>query len=95
MRLTPAQIGVRLICGESLPRVTHESLEERIKRGHDFLVCITGKGFGYDLRAWHDHLKESRQGGYTHGRNIDLPKMMKAALASSAWQEAVRSLEKG
>ena len=95
MRLTPAQIGVRLLCGESLPRVTHESLEDRIKRGHDFLVRISGKDFGYDLQAWHDHLKESREGGYTYGRNIDLPRIMRAALASPEWRQAVRSLKKG
>jgi hypothetical protein len=42
MRLTPAQIAVRLICGESLYRVRDDSLQERIRKGHDFLVRITG-----------------------------------------------------
>jgi len=69
-----------------------ESLVERIRQGHDFLVEIAGMDFGYNLQACHNQLKESRQGGYTYGRNITLPCVMKAALASSEWQEAVRSL---
>jgi hypothetical protein len=93
MRLTPAQIAIRLICGESIPpRLRAESLRDRIRQGHDFLVRITGKDFGYDLRAWHDYLKESREGGYTYGRNIVLPRIMQAASQSPEWQAAVRSL---
>ena len=53
---------------------------------------ITGKDFGYDLQAWHDHLKESRSGGYTYGRNIVLPTIMKAALESVEWQAAAKQL---
>jgi len=49
-------------------------------QGHDFLVRITGRDFGYDLQAWHDYLKESREGGYTYGRNILLPRIMQAVL---------------
>jgi hypothetical protein len=92
MRLTPAQIAVRLICGENLPRPHNESLLQRVQQGHDFLVSITGEDFGYDLVKWHSHLKESRQGGYTYGRNIVLPRIMQAALQSPEWQEAVRIL---
>jgi hypothetical protein len=92
MRLTPAQIAVRLICGEKLPSLREESLLDRVREGHDFLVEISGEDFGYDLQAWHDHLKESREGGYTYGRNITLPRIMQAALQSSEWREAVLSL---
>jgi hypothetical protein len=97
MRLTPAQIAVRLICGGRLPRVQDqdEPLVDRIRKGHDFLVRITGKDFGYDLQAWHNHLKDSREGGYTYGRNIVLPRIMKAALQSPKWQKAIMSLTRG
>jgi hypothetical protein len=97
MRLTPAQIAVRLICGQDLPhgRGWCDSAAERVREGRDWLVRITGRDFGYDLQAWHDHLKESREGGYTYGRNIALPKIMQAALNSTAWQEAVRGLQAG
>jgi hypothetical protein len=93
MRLTPAQIAIRLICGVNLPRVPGQSFVERVREGHEFLVKITGKDFGYDLQAWHDHLKKTREGGYTYGRNIVLPRIMKVALESAEWQAAVRSLK--
>ena len=92
MRLTPTQIAIRLICGKILPRVQDQSLSERVREGHDFLVQITGKDFGYDLQGWHNHLKESREGGYTYGRNIVLPRIMRAALESREWQQAVQNL---
>jgi hypothetical protein len=81
-----------MISGEAFPHVRTESLPTRVREGHDFLVQITGKDFGYDLQAWHDYLKESRQGGYTYGRNILLPRIMQAALRSPEWREAVRRL---
>lgn len=56
------------------------------------LVSITGEDFGYDLVAWHNHLKESRQGGYTYGRNIVVPRIMQAALASAEWRAAAENL---
>ena len=98
MRLTPAQIGVRLICGGRLPAfgearlVGKADVKERIKLGRDWLVRISGKDFGYDLAAWHQYLKESRDGGYTWGRNILLPRIMKSALASGKWRDAVRQM---
>lgn len=54
---------------------------------------MTGQDFGFDLQAWHDYLKESRDGGYTWSRSIDLPKVMKAALANQQWLETVNILE--
>ena len=94
MRLTPAQMAVHLICGLKLPPFapTSDDICERMQEGHDDLVQMTGKDFGYDLQSWHDHLKESRECGYTYGRNIVLPKMMKAALESPEWQNAAKKL---
>lgn len=92
MRMTPSQGAFHQICGTPLPFLGHcdEPMHVRIKNGHDMLVIITGMDFGYDLQAWHDHLKESRQGGYTYGRNILLPKIAKKAMLSQEWTEAVR-----
>ncbi len=67
-------------------------LQDCLQEGRRFLVSIAGKDFGYDLQAWHDHLKHSRQGGYTYGRNIVLPRVMKDALANPNWQQAVKQL---
>ncbi len=93
MRLTPAQIGVEWICGRSLPLDQPMSLNDRIREGRRFLVQICRRDFGYDLQQWHDYLKESRDGGYTWGRNIELPRVMKDALVSLEWQAAVRALD--
>jgi hypothetical protein len=93
MRMTPAHPAMRLICGESVPSAkSPESITDRIIAGHGMLVRLTGKNFGFDLQAWHDHLKVSREGGYTWSRSIVWPKIMKAALESPEWREAVKSL---
>lgn len=96
MRLTPAQIAVHLICGQApLPLQHHyESLEDQLREGRMALVKLTGRDFGYDLLAWHDHLKESREGGYTWSRAITMPRIMKAALADVQWQKAASSLSR-
>lgn len=99
MRMTKAQIGVRLICGQRLPppgeaRIPKGAgLTGRIALGRDLLKELSQQDFGYDLVAWHAYLKESRDGGYTWGRNIVLPRVMHEALASAEWREAVRKLE--
>ena len=51
MRLTPAQLAVRLICGGNLHPGHDAPFAERIRSGRDFLVRITGEDFGYDLQA--------------------------------------------
>lgn len=94
MRLTPAQLAIRLICGIDLPqcRLKYNSVQQRICAGRDLLVRISGVDFGFDLPAWHEHLKESRSGGYTYGRNISLPSMMRNALENPQWIEAVEAI---
>lgn len=92
MRLTPAQIGVWLICGHNLPIRSPQSLCECIKAGHDMLTSIVGVDYAYDLKQWHDHLKETRQGGYTWNRRVVLPRIMAEALASEEWHAAVSEL---
>jgi hypothetical protein len=94
MRLTPAQIAVELLCGSDLPPFVRqiEAIEDRIVEGRRQLASIAGVDFGYDLQRWHDHLKVSRQGGYTWNRTIALPKVMQAAIKSEKWHAAVRKL---
>ena len=94
MRLTPAQLGLHLICGEDPRKTERLSYRERLNTGREILTNVSGKDFGYDLAAWHEHLKESRQGGYTWGRHIALPRIMKEALKSKTWCDTVRELEK-
>jgi hypothetical protein len=63
-----------------------------MRHGHELLVRLTGCDFGYDLAAWHNHLKESREGGYTYGRHIVLPQCMQIAMASAEWRAAAKQL---
>jgi hypothetical protein len=76
-----------------MPKASHQPLSQRIQEGRRMLREVTGKDFGYDLAACHNHRKESREGGYTWGRNIILPRIMKAALASKEWQSVVEDLK--
>jgi hypothetical protein len=92
MRLTPAQLAVHLICGKQLPTFRRATMTACIRDGRLHLRRITGKDFGYDLAAWHEHLKESREGGYTWSRKIVLPRIMKEALESHEWRRAVEIL---
>lgn len=93
MRLTPAQIAIHRICGQRLPLDDELSLIQRIRSGHDFLVRITGRDFGYDLQAWHDYLSNNRDGGYTWNSSIKTPKIMAAALANPNWITAVDAIQ--
>jgi hypothetical protein len=91
MRLTPAQLAVHLLCGSALPGFP-ESMDERIAMGRKRLIEIANVDFEYDLQRWHDHLKVTRQGGYTWNRTVALPKIMRDAMASEAWLHAVERL---
>jgi hypothetical protein len=95
MRLTPAQIAVHLICGDdpSPPGWPQRTLREQLRDGREMLRSISGQDFGFDLQKWHDHLKESKQGGYTWNRTIDLPKVMQRALANQEWLDTVAAIE--
>lgn len=94
MRLIPAQIAVHQICGQNLPLDDNLSLIQRIRSGHDFLVRISGRDFGYDLQAWHEYLSTARDGGYTWNSSIKTPKIMAAALANPEWRAAVDAILK-
>lgn len=68
------------------------SLKDCIEEGRQWLARMAGVDYEYDLQKWHDHFKQSREGGYTWNRTIALPKIMQEALDSEEWREAVRSL---
>ena len=93
MRLSPAQLAVHQICGYELPFCGDLSVRQRLISGRASLCSITGENFGFDLQKWHDHLKESRKGGYTWNRSIDLPKIMKRAMEDEQWVRTVKAIE--
>ena len=66
-----------------------------MKQGRAMLAQIAGVDYGYDLQRWHDHLKISRDGGYTWNRTIALPKVMQEALESQAWRSAAAKFAGG
>ena len=92
MDLTPAQLAVRLICGVDVPQRRIDDFQARVRAGHDMLVSLTRKDFGYDLAAWHEHLKHARQDGYDLGRSVAIPALMATALKSTKWRRAVQDL---
>ena len=92
MRMTPAQMAVHLICGHNLPMGPRHPPAENMQEGRATLASIAGVDYGYDLQRWHDHLKVSRDGGYTWNRTVALPKVMQQALASEAWHKAASEL---
>jgi hypothetical protein len=89
--LTPAQLAVHLLCGRSIPG-SAGSIDERIALGRRLLSEIASVDFGYDLERWHEHLKVTRAGGYTWNRTVALPRIMRDALASRQWLDAVERL---
>jgi hypothetical protein len=95
MRLTPAQIAVHLISGNdpSPPGWPQRTLREQLQDGREMLRSMSGQDFGFDLQKWHDYLKESKDGGYTWNRTIDLPKVMQRALANQEWLDTVAAIE--
>ena len=67
-------------------------MDERIAQGRKLLIQIANVDFGYDLARWHEHLKVTRDGGYTWNRAIALPRIMRDALVSEDWRDAVERL---
>lgn len=94
MRLTPAQVGMSLLLGRSLPTMRIHSRTERIALGRQWLVRITREDFGYDARAWHDHLLETDAGGYKwSNQHRGFPTAIETAMADEVWQACVAEAE--
>jgi hypothetical protein len=70
-----------------------QSLADRIRDGHDFLVRIAGVDLGYDARAWHEHLRATNAGGYRwSNKHLGFPRQIAIAFANPEWQAAVALL---
>ena len=95
MRLTPAQIGMHGLLGQWLPMgmPRDQSLANRIRDGHVFLVRIAKIDLGYDPQAWHEYLRATNAGGYRwSNKHLGFPRLITNALANPEWQEAVTLL---
>lgn len=93
MRLTPSQIGMLQLLGEWVPPSPRQSISERIHAGHNLLVRVTGRDFGFDPQRWHEHLRETNAGGYRwSNKHLGIPKHIARVLGNPAWALAVEEL---
>lgn len=94
MRLTPAQIGMDALLGKlSISRSRDQSLANRVRDGHAYLVRLAGVDLGYDPQAWHEHLRATNAGGYRwSNKHLGFPRKIADALANPEWQAAVAFL---
>ncbi len=94
MRLTPAQVGMSLMIRGSLPMMRYSSRAEGMARGLQYLRRASRTDFGYDLRAWHDHLIETDAGGYKwSNKHRSYPKQIETALLDPEWLAAAHEAE--
>ena len=79
----------------SLPMLSYESLAEGITRGRQRLIAITRRDFGFDLKAWHNHLALTKSYNY---RSIErpgtYPKSILDALDDPDWIAATEFAER-
>ena len=95
MKLTPAQIGMHGLLGRLLPMgmPRDQSLADRIRDGHAFLVRIARVDLGYDPLVWHEHLRATNAGGYRwSNKHLGFPRQIARVLADPEWLAAVASL---
>ena len=71
-----------------------ESLADRIRSGHEFLVDLAGVDLGYDPQVWHEYLRSTGVGGYRwSNKHLGFPRRIAAAVADPEWQAAITSLQ--
>jgi hypothetical protein len=97
VRLTPAQVGMSLLLGGFVARLSSGDLKADIRRGREWLVRIgRGQDFGYDAFRWHEYLWATNAGGYRWSRRS--PDMwerhVRAGMNRPGWSDAVRELER-
>ena len=97
LRLTPSQVGMRLLVGGFVPRLSTGDLKKDIRLGHEWLVrIVVCPDFGYDALKWHQHLWATDAGGYKWCRRSEekWSRYVQAGMARPGWADAVRELEK-
>jgi hypothetical protein len=97
MRLTPAQVGMNLLLGEFVARLSTDDLKVNIQKGREWLVSITKQDFGYDALRWHEYLWEADAGGYKWSRRSrdKWEGRVRTGMSRPGWAEAVKELEAG
>lgn len=96
MRLAPAQVGMSLLLGGFVARLSTDNLKSDVRRGREWLVRIAnGVDFGYDAIRRHEYLWATDAGGYRWCRRSPdkYARRVRAGVARPGWTEAVRELE--
>ncbi len=95
MRLTPSQVGMTLLLGGFVARLSTGDLKTDIRLGRAWLERITKQDFGYDAVRWHEYLWETDAGGYKWCRRSarKWARVAHSAVSRPAWAQAVRELE--
>lgn len=71
-----------------------DSRVEGIARGRQWLMKTARKDFGYDVRAWHEYLLETDDGGYRWDNgHRGFAKSIERVLADEEWQACVAEAE--
>lgn len=94
MRLTQTQCGMHGLLGRQLPMgmPRDQSLADRIRDGHAFLVRMARVDLGYDSLAWHEYLRATDRGYRWSNKHLGFPRQIAIALANPEWQAAVATI---
>lgn len=94
MKLSPAEMGIRLMITAFLPMLKFDSRAAGMARGRQMLKRICQQDFGYDLLAWHNYLLRTNLGGYNSSNfHLKVPKAIAAALVDPVWLQCVAAAE--
>ncbi|WP_145418140.1 hypothetical protein [Planctomycetes bacterium K23_9] len=86
---------MHLMTRGSLPMLRYSSLSEGITRGRQRLIAITRQDFGFDLKAWHDHLALTKSYNYrSMQRPGTYPQSILDALDDPEWVAAAELAER-
>jgi len=84
------------LLGARFPIGPEQTVKDRVRAGHAFLVRITGQDFGLDPDRWHAHLITTNAGGYKwSNKHLGMPARIRQAVADPEWQRAVAELRSG
>lgn len=88
---TIGQCALLELLGQEEPGYFAPTYEEQIARARDRLIDLTDRDFGYDPRAWYDHLVETGEGHFLfQDGHLELPEKIEAVTADPKWCEAVK-----
>jgi hypothetical protein len=85
---------MHLLLGWASPFLAESNLDlkGRVQAGHEQLVFITGKDFGYDPQKWHEYLAKNNAAYRWSNLHLGMPKRIAKALNNQEWQQVVQEM---